>query len=67
MTQVDVAIAVDVLEIRALAAADEQRLVEPDRAHRTHGRVHTAGDEIERAAIQLAARPQSQEASSFVQ
>ena len=64
---VDVTIAVDVLEIRPLAAAHEQRLVEPDRAHRAHGGVHTAGDEVERAAIQLTARPQSQLASSFVQ
>src|SRR5439155_11341394 len=47
---VDVAIAVDVLKIGALAAADEQRLVEPDRAHRAHGRVDAAGNEVERAA-----------------
>ena len=53
---VDIATAVDILEIRTLAAIDEQRFFEPDRAHRAHGRVHAAGDEIERAAEELAAR-----------
>src|SRR5712691_2111698 len=48
---VDIAVAVDVLEVRTLAATDEERLVETDGAHRTHGRVHAAGDELERAAV----------------
>ena len=64
---VDVTIAVYVDEIRPLAAAHEQRLVEPDRTHRAHGGVHTAGNEVERPAVQRAPRPQSQVASSFVQ
>ena len=64
---VDVALAIDVLEIGALAATYEQRLVEPDRVHRADGRVHAAGNEIERAAKQFTARLQSQLASSLVQ
>ena len=64
---VDVAAAVDVLDLRALAAAHEQRLVEADRAHRAHRRVDAAGDQLERAPIELGARPQSHAARSFVQ
>ena len=64
---VDVAVAVDVLEVGALAAPDEERLVDADAAHRADRRVHPAGDQVEGAAVQLTARPQSQVASSFVQ
>ena len=47
---VDVAVAVDILDVRALAAAHEERLVEPDGAHRAHRRVDAAGNQLERAA-----------------
>ena len=53
---VEVAVAVDVVEVRALAARDEERLVEPDGAHRAHGRVDAAGNQLERAPVELAAR-----------
>ena len=62
---VDVAVAVDVLEVGALAAAGEERLVEPDRAHRAHGRVDAAGDQILSPAPQR--RGHSHWARSFVQ
>ncbi len=55
------------LDVRALAALDEQRLVEADRAHRPHGRVHAAGDQLERAAIELRALGQSHAGRSRVQ
>ena len=48
---VDVAVAVDVLDVRAVAAPHEHRLVEPDRAHRANRRVDAAGDQLERAAV----------------
>jgi len=64
---VEVAVSFDVLDVGTLAAAHEEGLVEADRAHRAHRRVHSAGNELERAAVQLAARSQSQEASSLVQ
>ena len=41
------------LDVRAVAAADEERLVEPDRAHRPHGRVDAAGDQLERAPVEV--------------
>ena len=55
------------LDVRALAALDEQRLVEADRAHRPHGRVHAAGDELERAAVEVRALRQSHAGRSRVQ
>ena len=45
---VDVAAAVDVLDLRARAAAHEHRLVEADRAHRANRRVDAAGDQLTR-------------------
>ena len=51
---VEVAVAVDVDEIRAFAARDEERLVEPDGLHRAHRRVDAAGDQLERAAVEIA-------------
>src|SRR3954467_15764239 len=38
--------AVGRLEVGALAARDEERLVDADRAHRADGRVHAAGDQL---------------------
>src|SRR5439155_21609634 len=64
---VEVAVAGDVLDVRAVTTAHEEGLVEADRAHRANRRVDAAGDQLERAAVQVAARPQSQVASSFVQ
>ena len=52
---------------RALGPAHEEWLVQPDGAHRPNRRVDSAGDELERAAIELAARRQSHSASSLVQ
>ena len=49
---VDVAVAVHVDQLAALAARDEQR-VSADRAHRAHGRVDAAGQQLERACVQL--------------
>jgi hypothetical protein len=60
-------VAVDILEVGAISATDEERLVQPDRTHRANGRVDAAGDEVERAAVQLAAHPYNQFASSLVQ
>jgi len=54
---VEIAVAVDVEEVRALAARDEERLVEPDGLHRANGRVDTAGDQLERALVER--RPNS--------
>ena len=45
---VDVAVAVHVDQLGALAAGDEDR-VAADRAHRPDGRVHAAGQELARA------------------
>ena len=53
---VEVPAAVGVDEIRTLAAGGEERLLETDGAHRPHRRVDSAGDELERAAIEIAAR-----------
>jgi hypothetical protein len=50
---VEVAVALDVLEVRALAARDEERLVEADGLHRADGRVHAAGNQLERAAEEV--------------
>src|SRR5262249_32124915 len=38
--------AVGRLDVRAVAARDEERLVEPDAAHRAHRRVDPAGDQL---------------------
>src|SRR5205814_10617727 len=52
---VEIAVAVDVLEVCPLAAGDEERLVEADRLDGANRRVDAAGDEVERAAIELRA------------
>ena len=44
--------AVDVDQFGALAASDEDR-VAPDRAHRAHRRVDAAGNDLERAPVEL--------------
>ena len=49
---VDEAVAVDVDQLRALAAVDEER-VAPDRAHRAHRRVDAAGQARQRAPVEL--------------
>ena len=49
---VDVDVAVDVEDLRALGALDEDR-VAADRAHRAHGRVHAARQDAERAPVEL--------------
>src|SRR5205823_3748800 len=40
------------LDVRALAALHEQRLVEADPAHRADRRVHAAGNQLERTAVE---------------
>ena len=62
---VDVAAAGLVLDPRALAAADEERLVEADGAHRPHRRVDAARNHL--ASPPPQARCHSHSASSFVQ
>jgi hypothetical protein len=62
---VEVAVSVNVVEERALAALHEERLVEPHRAHRPHGRVDAAGDQLERAAIEVGARRQAHRVQSL--
>jgi hypothetical protein len=64
---VDVAVAVLVLEVCALTAADEQRLVETDGSHRPHRRVDAAGDHLQRAAVEVRSSAQSHVARSLVQ
>ena len=64
---VEQAAAVGRLDVRAGAALDEERLVEADRAHRAHGRVHAAGDQLERAPVELRALRQSHAGRSRVQ
>ena len=49
---VDVAVAVDVDQLAALAALDEDRLA-LDLPHRPHGRVDAAGKDLQRAPVQL--------------
>ena len=49
---VDVRVAVDVDDLRAVRVLDEQR-VAPDRAHGPHRRVHASGQDLERPAVQL--------------
>ena len=49
---VDVDVAVDVGELGAGGALDEDR-VAPDRAHRAHGRVHAAGEHVQRPPVEL--------------
>ena len=49
---VDEAIAVDVDQLGALAAVDEDRGA-ADRSHRAHGRVDAAGQHLQRAAVEL--------------
>ena len=53
---VEIPIAVDVLEIGALAALDEEGLVEADRLHRADRRVDAAGNQLERAPVKIGAR-----------
>ena len=55
-TQSSSAPAVGRLEVGALAARDEERLVEADRPHRADGRVDAAGDQLWRAVPELAPR-----------
>ena len=55
------------LDVRARPAPHEERLVEPDAAHRPDGRVDAAGDQLERAPVELAALRQSQAGRSRVQ
>src|SRR5205085_10508738 len=64
---VDVAAAFDVLQVRALRPADEEGFVKPDGAHGANRRVDAAGDQLERAAVEVAPGTQSQVASSFAQ
>src|SRR5581483_7022586 len=59
--------AADVLDLGPLAPRHEDRLVEPDRAHRPDRRVDAAGDQLERAPVEIRARRQSHAARSFVQ
>ena len=42
------------LELRAAAAADEERLLKPHAAHRAHGRVDAARDQAERPMPEIA-------------
>ena len=49
---VEVAVAVDVDQLAALAALDEDRLA-PDLAHRPHGGVDPAGKDLQRAVVEL--------------
>ena len=49
---VDVDVAVDVGQLGARGALDEDR-VAPDRAHRAHRRVDAAGEHVQRAAVEL--------------
>ena len=49
---VDVRVAVDVHDLGALGALDEDR-VAADRPHRAHGRVHAARQDVLRALVQL--------------
>ena len=51
---VDVAVAVDVDQLGALAARHEDR-VAADRAHRAYGRVDPAGEQPQRALVELGA------------
>ena len=55
------------LDVRAFAAADEERLVEADGAHRPYWRVHAAGDQLERAAVEGGPLAQSHAGRSRVQ
>src|SRR5581483_11661346 len=64
---VDVAAPVHVLDPRALATANEDGLVEPDRAHRTHRGVDAARGQRRGAPPELGARRQSHEARSRAQ
>ena len=64
---VEQAPAVGVLEVRALAPPHEERLVQPDGAHRAHRRVDAARDQRPRPPGQLAAGPHSDGASSLAQ
>ena len=43
------------VDVRARPAPHEQRLVEADAAHRAHGRVDAAGDQLERAPVEVGA------------
>ena len=50
---VEIAVAVLVLEVRALGATDEEGLVQADRLHRAHRGVDAAGDRPEGAAVEI--------------
>ncbi len=64
---VEVAVSVHVLQLGPLGAADEERLVQSDGAHRAYGRVDAARDQGAGPAEEVAASAQSHRASSFVQ
>src|SRR5205823_2323773 len=64
---VEIPLAVDVLEMGALAAPEEDGLVEPDRAHRPHRRVDAARDQPPRPPEEPAVLFQSHSASAPVQ
>ena len=55
------------LDVGALRAADEERLVEADGSHGADRRVDAAGDQLERAPVQLRARSYSHAGRSRVQ
>jgi hypothetical protein len=59
--------AVPGLDVCALAALHEQRLVEADPAHRADRRVHAAGNQLERTAVESRAFGQSHAGRSRVQ
>ena len=48
---VDVAVAVGIDQLEALAALDEDRVVAADRLHRPYRRVHAAGNQADRARV----------------
>jgi len=64
---VDVALALDRLQVGALSAPDEERMVESDRPHRPHRRVDPARYQALGLPRQVGLRLQSQAASSLAQ
>ncbi len=64
---VDEALALDRLQVRALPAPDEERLLEPDSLHRADGRVDPARDQSLCLTRQVGQDLQSQAASSLAQ
>jgi hypothetical protein len=64
---VDVAVAVDVLDVRTLPAAHEHGFFQADRTHRPDGRVDAPGDDRGRTAPELRSRLHSHAATSLAQ